>query len=69
MKYTSTAAIPEAVADLLEDPVAEDQLLEQILKHRGEKKFTAKVGEKTLSVSTVSPSTETFSLALEDTTP
>ena len=55
MKYSSTAIIPEAVADLLKDPESEEQLLGEILKHQRQRHFVATVGEKKISVSTVSP--------------
>jgi hypothetical protein len=62
MKYSSNTVIPEAVADLLSNPVAEEQLLGEILKHLGDKSFTTKVGDKNLTVSTVSPAFDSADL-------
>ncbi len=55
MKYSSTAVIPEAVADLLKDPETEERLLGEILLNRDKKSFVANVGDKHVTISTVPP--------------
>jgi hypothetical protein len=65
VKYSSTTAlIPEVVADLIKDPEVEEKLLGEILKHRGEKRFVTNVGGKELTLSTVPPNVDPASLEL-----
>jgi hypothetical protein len=55
VKYSSTAVIPEAVADLMKDPANEEKLLFEILKNQGKQRFVTTIGTKEIAVSTASP--------------
>lgn len=55
MKYASTLVTPEAVAELLNDPATEAELLDQLLRHHGDREFTAVVGQRSINVTSSSP--------------